>query len=150
MFGTMIGAAHPLRAQSRTPRVIFEALREERVTTMVLVPQLLELFWLGLEREVKRQGREKTFNRARTHRPPPPLLGAAAASSVASTTQLGGALNLMVIAGAYLPPALQQNWEDLGVIVLQGYGATECGPVAATRVTTTRRAASASAPSRSR
>ena len=41
----------------------------------------------------------------------------------------------MVSAGAYLPPALQQSWEDLGVIVLQGYGATECGPVAATRVT---------------
>ena len=40
----------------------------------------------------------------------------------------------MVSAGAYLPPALQQAWEDLGVIVLQGYGATECGPVAATRV----------------
>ena len=40
----------------------------------------------------------------------------------------------MVSAGAYLPPALQRAWEDLGVIVLQGYGATECGPVAATRV----------------
>src|SRR4051812_8091565 len=64
MFGTMVGA-HILFVRSRTPRVIFEALREERVTTMVLVPQLLELFWLGLEREVKRQGREKTFNRAR-------------------------------------------------------------------------------------
>jgi long-chain acyl-CoA synthetase len=38
----------------------------------------------------------------------------------------------MVSAGAYLPPALQQGWEDLGVIVVQGYGATECGPAAAT------------------
>jgi long-chain acyl-CoA synthetase len=38
----------------------------------------------------------------------------------------------MVSAGAYLPPALQQCWEDLGVIVVQGYGATECGPAAAT------------------
>ncbi len=57
-FGTMIGA-HILYVRSRTPRVIFEALREERVTTMVVVPQLLELFWLGLEREVKRQGKER-------------------------------------------------------------------------------------------
>ena len=30
-------------------------------------------------------------------------------------------------AGAFLPPALQQAWEDMGVIVLQGYGATETG-----------------------
>jgi long-chain acyl-CoA synthetase len=28
---------------------------------------------------------------------------------------------------------LQEAWQDLGVIVLQGYGATECGPAAATR-----------------
>jgi long-chain acyl-CoA synthetase len=133
MFGTMIGA-HILFVRSRTPRVIFDALREEQVTTIVLVPQLLELFWLGLEREVKRQGREKTFNRARRvarHLP----YWARRLIFRRVHTQLGGRLNLMVSAGAYLPPALQQSWEDLGVIVLQGYGATECGPVAATRVT---------------
>ena len=28
-------------------------------------------------------------------------------------------------AGAFLPPALQQAWEDLGVIVIQGYGSSE-------------------------
>jgi long-chain acyl-CoA synthetase len=41
--------------------------------------------------------------------------------------QLGGGLRLFVSAGAFLPPALQQAWEDLGVIVLQGYGSTETG-----------------------
>ena len=133
MFGTMIGA-HILFVRSRTPRVIFEALREERVTTMVLVPQLLEIFWIGLEREVKRQGREKTFSRARRiarHLP----YWARRLIFRRVHQQLGGALTLMVSAGAYLPPALQEKWEDLGIIVLQGYGATECGPVAATRVT---------------
>jgi long-chain acyl-CoA synthetase len=130
MFGTMIGA-HILFVRSRNPRVIFDALREERVTTMVLVPQLLELFWLGLLREVKRQGREKTFNRARRIAR---LLPYWARRLIFRSVhrQLGGALRLMVSAGAYLPPALQQGWEDLGVIVLQGYGATECGPAAAT------------------
>ena len=39
--------------------------------------------------------------------------------------QLGGGLRLFATAGAFLPPALQQAWEDMGVIVLQGYGATE-------------------------
>jgi len=132
MFGTMMGA-HILFVRSRTPRVIFEALREERVTTLVLVPQLLELFWMGLQREVKRQGQERTFNRARRiarHLP----YWARRLVFRRVHKQLGGQLNLVVSAGAYLPPALQQSWEDLGVIVLQGYGATECGPVAATRV----------------
>jgi long-chain acyl-CoA synthetase len=129
-FGMMIGA-DILYLRSRTPRVIFEALREQRVTTMVGVPQLLQLFWNGLEREIKRQNKDKLFERSlsvarflpywarrllfgRIHR------------------QLGGALKLFVSAGAYLPPKLQENWERLGVIVVQGYGATECGPAAAT------------------
>jgi long-chain acyl-CoA synthetase len=41
--------------------------------------------------------------------------------------QLGGSFRIFVSAGAFLPPALQQAWEDMGVIVLQGYGATETG-----------------------
>ncbi len=63
-FGMMIGA-DILYLRSRTPRVIFEALREQRVTTMIGVPQLLQLFWNGIEREVKRQGKETLFNRSR-------------------------------------------------------------------------------------
>jgi long-chain acyl-CoA synthetase len=130
MFGTMIGA-HILFVRSRNPRVIFDALKEERVTTMVLVPQLVELFWLGLMREVKRQGKEKTFERARRiARLLPYRVRRLIFSSV--HRQLGGQLNLIASAGAYLPPALQQGWEDLGVVVVQGYGATECGPASAT------------------
>ncbi|HEY5519779.1 MAG TPA: AMP-binding protein [Candidatus Limnocylindrales bacterium] len=131
MFGTMLGA-HIMWVRSRTPRVIFESFREERVTTIVLVPQLLELFWIGLEREVKRQGKEKTFSRAqRVARHLPYWARRLLFRQVHQ--QLGGALRLMVSAGAYLPPALQEDWQSLGVVVLQGYGATECGPVAATR-----------------
>ncbi len=131
MMGTMIGA-HILWVRSRTPRVIFEAFREERVTTMVLVPQLLELFWMGLEREVKRQGKEKLFNRSRRIARFLPYW-ARRLLFRRIHQQLGGQLRLMFSAGAYLPPALQEAWESLGIVVLQGYGATECGPVAATR-----------------
>jgi long-chain acyl-CoA synthetase len=41
--------------------------------------------------------------------------------------QLGGSFRLFLSSGAFLPPALQAAWEDLGVTVLQGYGATETG-----------------------
>jgi long-chain acyl-CoA synthetase len=129
-FGMMIGA-DILYLRSRTPRVIFEALREQRVTTMVAVPQLLQLFWNGIEREVKRQGKEKLFNRSRrVARYLPYPLRRLVFRRI--HRQLGGDLNLLVSAGAYLPPALQEAWEDLGVVVIQGYGATECGPAAAT------------------
>ena len=62
-YATAIGA-DILYMRSRNPRVIFEALREQRVTTMVVVPQLLQLFWNGLVREVGRQGKTQLFERS--------------------------------------------------------------------------------------
>ncbi|HEX2755816.1 MAG TPA: AMP-binding protein, partial [Candidatus Limnocylindrales bacterium] len=41
--------------------------------------------------------------------------------------RLGGGMRLFVSSGAFLPPALQQAWEDLGIVVVQGYGSSENG-----------------------
>jgi long-chain acyl-CoA synthetase len=115
-----------LYVRSRNPRVIFDALRDHRVTSMVVVPQVLDLFWSAIEREVAKRGRETAFERLRgiARRLPiawrPRLFGSV-------HKQLGGHFRLFLSAGAFLPPALQQGWEDLGVTVLQGYGATETG-----------------------
>ena len=115
-----------LYVRSRNPRVIFDALRDHRVTSMVVVPQVLDLFWSASEREVAKRGRETAFTRLRgiaRHLPMgvrPRLFGSV-------HNQLGGQFRLFLSAGAFLPPALQQGWEDLGVTILQGYGATETG-----------------------
>jgi long-chain acyl-CoA synthetase len=129
-YGMMIGADIAY-VRSRNPRVIFEALREQRVTTLVVVPQLLELFWAGLEREIKRLGRERVFNMALRMAPYLPYWARRMLFRPIHE-QLGGALTLIASAGAYLPPAVQKQWENLGIIVIQGYGATECGPISAT------------------
>jgi long-chain acyl-CoA synthetase len=127
-YGTMIGA-QVTYVRSRNPRVIFDALRESRVTTMVVTPQLLEIFWTGISREIERQGRTRTVARARRiARHLPYRLRRLVFRSL--HRQLGGELSLFVVAGAYLPPELQHAWEDVGIVVLQGYGATECGPAA--------------------
>jgi len=115
-----------LYVRSLNPRVIFEALRQHRVTSMVAVPQVLDVFWSAIEREVAKRGRTRTFDRLRTiarHLP----IDVRRWLFKSVHAQLGGQLRLFVSAGAFLPPALQQGWEDLGVIVLQGYGATETG-----------------------
>jgi long-chain acyl-CoA synthetase len=117
--------------RSLNPRILFEAMRSHRVTSMVVVPQALDLFWSGIEREVDRSGRRRQFELLRRLvRPLPMSVRRLAFRSVHA--QLGGGLRLFVSAGAFLPPALQQAWEDLGVIVLQGYGATETGTGACT------------------
>ena len=123
--------ADVLYVRSRNPRVIFDSLREHRVTSMVLVPQVLDLFWSAIEREVEKQGRTAMFARLRSiARRMPYAVRRLLFRSVHK--QFGGGLRLFATAGAFLPPALQQAWEDMGVIVLQGYGATETFAGAAT------------------
>jgi long-chain acyl-CoA synthetase len=118
--------ADVLYVRSRNPRVIFDALREHRVTSMIVVPQVLDLFWSAITREVEKRGQTASFDRLRSiaRRLPPPIRRLLFRSVHA---QLGGRFRLFLASGAFLPPALQQGWEDLGVTVLQGYGATETG-----------------------
>jgi long-chain acyl-CoA synthetase len=126
LFYALDVGASILYVRSRNPRVTFEAIRRHRTTSMVVVPQVLELFWAAVEREVERSGRAKTFNRLRRvarHLP----YGLRRLIFRRVHARLGGGLRLFVSSGAFLPPALQQAWEDLGVVVIQGYGATETG-----------------------
>ncbi|MEA2607647.1 MAG: long-chain acyl-CoA synthetase [Chloroflexota bacterium] len=115
-----------LYVRSRNPRVLFEALRAHRVTSMIVVPQVLDLFWTAIEREADRSGRRATFDRLRAiARHLPYRLRRLMFRSVHA--RLGDGLRLFVSSGAFLPPALQQAWEDLGLVVVQGYGSTENG-----------------------
>lgn len=131
LFYAMTVGADVLYVRSRNPRVIFEAIRDHGVTTMLVVPQILDLFWSAIEREVDRSGRRTAFERLRRIARRLPY-GVRRILFRRVHRQLGGGLNLFVCAAAFLPPAVQQEWEDLGVVVMQGYGATECGPASAT------------------
>jgi long-chain acyl-CoA synthetase len=124
-YALTVGASS-LYVRSRNPRVVFEAIRNHRTTTMVVVPQVLELFWGALTREVDKRGRRRAFDTLRSvaRRLPYSVRRVLFRSLHA---QLGGGLNLFICSGAFLPPALQQGWEDLGVVVMQGYGASETG-----------------------
>jgi len=126
LFYALDVGADVLYVRSRNPRVIFEALRSHRVTSLIVVPQVLDLFWSAIEREVEKRGRTASFDRLRAlTRWLPASVRRRVFGSVHA--QLGGHFRLFVSAGAFLPPALQVAWEDLGVTVLQGYGSTETG-----------------------
>jgi long-chain acyl-CoA synthetase len=115
-----------LYVRSRNPRVLFAALKAHQVTSMILVPQVLDVFWSAIEREADRSGRRAAFDRLRRiARRLPFRLRRLIFRSVHA--RLGGSLSLFVSSGAFLPPALHQAWEDLGVVVVQGYGSSENG-----------------------
>jgi long-chain acyl-CoA synthetase len=126
LFYALSVGADVLYVRSRSPRVIFDALHAHRVTSMIMVPQMLDLFWSQIEREVAKRGQAATFDRLRT-------IGRRLPAGIRRWlfrgihAQFGGHFRLFVSSGAFLPPALQQGWEDLGVTVLQGYGTTETG-----------------------
>ena len=119
-----------LYARTLSPDTLLKLLGSQHVSIMVLVPQALQLFLGGIEREVRRQKREKAW---------------ATLHSIASYLpfsmrhflfnsvhkRFGGHFRFFVSGGAYLPTKLGQHWENMGFRVIQGYGATECAPVIA-------------------
>jgi long-chain acyl-CoA synthetase len=134
MFEQTAGLFLPLHAgasvhhtTSRQPPVILKVMRRHGVTSMVVVPQVLELLLAGIEREVGRGGGIERWRAA--HRLAPHLPPAARRLLFRRVhRELGGHLELLVSGGAALAPEIAAAWERLGVTVLEGYGATECAP----------------------
>jgi long-chain acyl-CoA synthetase len=114
--------------RSLVPERLLSLLSSQHVTCSVLVPQALQLFLNGIEREVRRQKKEKQFKQ---------LLNIAARLPFGWRRYLfgsvhkrfGGHFRFFVSGGAYLPLKLAERWENMGFRVLQGYGATECSPI---------------------
>lgn len=108
-----------------SPTTIFGALTEHGATTLLLVPQALQLFISTIEREVAKQGKEKTFERMRKIAAflPVPLRRMLFKPL---HERLGGQLSFVVSAGAQIRPELIRKWELLGIPVIQAYGSTEC------------------------
>ena len=112
------------------PDTIFEALGDEHITCILAVPQVLQLFANAIEREVRRSGRERVWRALHTVAPWVPFdLRRRLFRPVHE--RLGGRFLFYVCGGAYLDPTLAQKWENIGIKVVQGYGATEASPAIA-------------------
>ena len=132
LYYAMDVGADILYVRSRNPRVILDGFRDHHVTTMLVVPAMLDLLWSSITREVAKRGAEASFDRARRIARRLPMAARRLIFRSTVHAQFGGSLRLLVSAAAYLPPALQQGFEDFGIVVLQGYGATETAAGAAT------------------
>ncbi len=130
---------------SRQPAVLARTMRERRVTTLLLVPQGLELLMNGIERQVRLQGKEALWGKLMKLAEKTPfrlrrrLFGRV-------HRQFGGKLDFIVSGGAALDPDLGRKWELMGVKIVQGYGATEASPVISNHTLEDRRPGSVGRP----
>src|SRR5262249_33962448 len=120
--------ASTVYAHTLSPDNLLKLLMSQGVTCIVLVPQALQLFMNGVERQVRQLKKEKQWE----------VLHSIAAHLLFRLRPLlfrqvhnrfGGHFRFFVSGGAYLPPALHKRWENMGFRVLQGYGSTECAPI---------------------
>jgi long-chain acyl-CoA synthetase len=130
LFTPLSGGASITYISTLRPDVIFTAMQTHRITNMSCVPQVLQLFRDGIEREIRKQGKQQTF--ARFHalggRLPMPMRRLAFRTI---HQRMGGEFDFFAVGGAYLDPDLALWWEALGVRVVQGYGMTEASPIVA-------------------
>ena len=121
----LMSGASVVYARSLVPDTLLRLLGTQRITCMVLVPQALQLFRAGIERQVRLQKKERQWqllHRLAVHLPfrLRPLLFASV------HRRFGGQFRFFISGGAYLSPQLARYWEEMGIRVLQGYGTTEC------------------------
>jgi len=113
---------------SRQPAVLLRTFRDFRISMILLVPQGLRLLSNTIERRVDQAGRRVAFERLhRLARPLPRPLRRLLFRPVIAP--LGGRLHTVGIGASSIELDVAERWTDMGIDVLQGYGATEMGPV---------------------
>jgi long-chain acyl-CoA synthetase len=130
LFTPLSGGGSVTYVASLRPDVIFAAMASSRVTNMSCVPQVLDLFREGIEREVRRQGKESQFKMLLSVAGMLPM-GARRVLFRQVHQKFGGSLDFMVVGGAAPDPDVCRWWERIGIKVVAGYGMTEASPVVA-------------------
>jgi long-chain acyl-CoA synthetase len=130
MIYPIVQGAYIAYIPSRKGPDIVRVLKEQRVTHMVVVPQVLGLMGSAAEERLRKLLGDKRYQRMlrlADHLPLQwrrllfwPVLH-----------RLGGRLRLVASGGAALNPEVQRLWERMGIRTLQGYGASECSPIIA-------------------
>ncbi|MCC6485553.1 MAG: AMP-binding protein [Armatimonadetes bacterium] len=103
-------------------------LVEDSPTFMTSVPEFLKLTVERIEAKAEQQGKLDSLHSLYHLAPRLPMwLRRRTARPI--LRQLGGRLRLVVSGGSALDPDVGRKWEAFGIVVLQGYGATETSPV---------------------
>lgn len=108
-------------------------LKESETTLLLGVPLILETFhkriWRNIDKQGKREQVEFALKLTRALR----KIGIDLRKKMFKDIHaaLGGHLRLIIAGGAAIDPQVLADFDDFGILALQGYGLTECGPILA-------------------
>ncbi|MBR2926842.1 MAG: AMP-binding protein [Clostridia bacterium] len=116
-------------------RYITRNMQEVHPTMMLCVPLLLETLYNKVWASIRKQGLEKKVKAAiiATNAIPGAKARMAAKKRIFSDIHknFGGQLRALISGGAAVDPMVLKGLRDLGLCGYQGYGLTECAPLAA-------------------
>ena len=112
-------------------KYISQNMKEAQNTFIIVVPRVLELVYDRIQKGIEKQGKEKTFRRAMKVNKALRKVGINLSRTIFKSVidGLGGKLRVVITGAAALNPKIFRAFEDFGVMVLQGYGMTECTPL---------------------
>lgn len=112
---------------------ILKNLREFKPTTMVVVPMVLETMHKRMWDEIRKKGLEKKVRVAMNLSSGLMKVGIDIREKLFGqiTTAFGGNLKSIVCGGAPVSPEIVRDFYQFGILVLEGYGITECSPLVA-------------------
>lgn len=133
-LGTLVyavgaGAATHYVPSRRGPDIL-RVLKEQRITHMIVVPQVLTTMGRALDERLQASV-PLTVHRAMMATADSLPFDARRHLFWPVHRRLGGRLRLMIAGGAALPADTHRLWERLGVRVLPAFGVTECSPAIA-------------------
>ncbi len=128
LFSPLFWGASIVYPYTIKPKYMVAALQNERITSIVCVPAVLQLLKNSIMRTVEAAHKTTQFSQA---------LSRAERFPVAIRrllfhrirTKLGLSLKEFYVGGAPLDVSLELFWTRLGIVPLQGYGLTEASPL---------------------
>ena len=120
-------------AFGRNPEKALDDMAEVKPTVLLAVPSLAEAFYKKIWEKAKATGKEKKLQQLADINHQTKRIGIEINRSVLKELlmEFGTVMKMIVTGGAPLDHEILQFFNDMGVITVQGYGITECGPVAA-------------------
>lgn len=114
-------------------RYVTKNLKEAGATKMLCVPLLLETMYNKIWQNVRKKGMEKKLKSAIKFNNILKKTGVDLSRKLFAEIHhsLGGKLNMLIVGGAAVDPKVLSGLRDLGIHAIQGYGLTECAPLAA-------------------